>query len=195
MLEIKSWKFIPFFFIKLSFFCFFLRFLFSSPLWCPGTEHGSWEALAPGHGQDALWPHGAMRAMSSSWHWARFDWAHERYGRLRVARGCGEREHTPARQDVIRKWASKVSPDCIMHMPGCPGSKAFRAHILARECWWLCEHVSSAFKRHVRFFSWVVVRLTLRVSVLTWATSWASGSRRPIGKPGEPQQRKDGKEA
>ena len=131
--------------------CFPLRFLLSSPLWWPGAEQGPWEALAPGHGQDAPWPHGAMRAMSSSWHWARCCWARERYGRLRVARGCGERECIPARQDVRRRLASKISLDCIMQMPGCPGSEPFRAHNLARECWWLCEHVSSAFKRHVRF--------------------------------------------
>ena len=131
--------------------CFFLRFLLSSPLWWPGAEQVPWETLAPGHGQDAPWPHGAMRAMSSSWHWARCCWARERYGRLRVARGCGKREYIPARQDVRRRFAKKISLDCIMQMPGCPGSKAFRAHNLVRECWWLCEHVSSAFKRHVRY--------------------------------------------
>ena len=138
--------------------CFPLRFLLSSPLWWPGAEHGPWEALAPGHGQDAPWPHGAMRAMSSSWHWARCCWARERYGRLRVARGCGKRECIPARQDVRRRLASKISLDCIMQMPGCPGSEAFRAHNLARECWWLCEHVSSAFKRHVRYVAvWYLI--------------------------------------
>ena len=114
------------------------------------TLQGPREALAPGHGQDAPWPHGAMRALTSSWHWAHCWWARARYGRLRVARGCGERECIPARQDVRRRLASKISLDCIMHTPGCPGSEAFRAHNLARECWWLCEHVSSAFKRHVR---------------------------------------------
>ena len=131
--------------------CFSLRFLLSSPLWWPGAEQGPWEALAPGHGQDASWPHMAIGAMSSCGRWARCDWALNRCGGLRIARGCGERECIPARQDVRRRLASKISLDCIMHTPGCPGSEAFRVHNLARECWWLCEHVSSAFKRHVRY--------------------------------------------
>ena len=50
--------------------CFPLRFLLFSPLWWPGAERGQWEALAPGHGQDAPWPHGAMRALSSRRHGA-----------------------------------------------------------------------------------------------------------------------------
>ena len=50
--------------------CFALRFLLSSPLWWPGAEQGPWEALAPGHGQDAPRPHWATRAMSSRRHGA-----------------------------------------------------------------------------------------------------------------------------
>ena len=50
--------------------CFSFRFLLSSPLWWPGAEQGPWEALAPGHGQDALWPHGAMRATNPRRHGA-----------------------------------------------------------------------------------------------------------------------------
>ena len=97
MLEIKSWKFIPFFFIKLSFFSVFLRFLLSSPLWWPGAEQVPWETLAPGHGQDAPWPHGAMRAMSSRRHGAYCAGGHRKRGCGKgIHRADGERVNLPA---------------------------------------------------------------------------------------------------
>ena len=43
--------------------CFCRRFLLSTPLVWPGAEQGPREALAPGHGQTAPWPYGALVAV------------------------------------------------------------------------------------------------------------------------------------
>ena len=46
-----------------SLLCFRRRFLLSTPLVRPGAERGPREALAPGHGQTAPWPYGAVVAV------------------------------------------------------------------------------------------------------------------------------------
>ena len=77
--------------------CFALRFLLSSPLCWPGAKHGPWEALAPGHGQDAPWPHRAMRAMSSRRHGAYCAGGHRKRGCGKgIHRADGERVNLPA---------------------------------------------------------------------------------------------------
>ena len=43
--------------------CFCSRFLLSTPLFRPGALEGPREALAPGHGQTAPWPYGALVAV------------------------------------------------------------------------------------------------------------------------------------
>ena len=43
--------------------CFCSRFLLSTPLFRPGALEGPREALAPGHGQGAPWPYGALVAV------------------------------------------------------------------------------------------------------------------------------------
>ena len=43
--------------------CFCSRFLLSTPLFWPGAKQGPREALAPGHGQTAPWPYGALVAV------------------------------------------------------------------------------------------------------------------------------------
>ena len=43
--------------------CSCSQFLFSNPFFCPGAEQGPREALAPGHGQTAPWPYGALVAV------------------------------------------------------------------------------------------------------------------------------------
>ena len=63
-MERETFKLVPSCFLKLLFFCVFCnRFLLYITLFRLGAKQGPREALAPGHGQTAPWPYGALVAV------------------------------------------------------------------------------------------------------------------------------------